>query len=250
MCKNKEKIKSEIKNRWDDIDKKIVILKKIQCTICKNVQIYGKIKKYISNCRFYGGKLERYRCDNCGVIFGPLKMLNLTKSEIAFDYNQHYKVWSEGDTSNDEIKTFYSLSPTKNKIYLNFGSGPMSKTVNILRKNGWNVFGYDPYSGVKSENIFSSIDSLKNIKFDGIFSNNVIEHFIDPVKSFKLMINILNNKSIMAHSTPCYKYDYHNTRFHIHFFTGNCVKYISKKLNFDYKLFENKGKYINYIFNI
>jgi ubiquinone/menaquinone biosynthesis C-methylase UbiE len=50
--------------------------------------------------------------------------------------------------------------------------------------------------------------------FDGIFSNNVIEHFRDPVAQFEEFRRVLKPGGVMAHSSPCYEYAYSCTRFH------------------------------------
>jgi len=53
------------------------------------------------------------------------------------------------------------------------------------------------------------------MRFDGIFSNNVLEHFRHPVQELQRMERLLHEGGSMAHATPCFEYLYEYTRFHL-----------------------------------
>ena len=68
-----------------------------------------------------------------------------------------------------------------------------------------------------------------SVKFDAIFSNNVIEHFRDPVAQFEDFKTILANDGRMAHSSPCYEYAYPFTRFHTLFLIGKSPHVLAER---------------------
>ena len=61
---------------------------------------------------------------------------------------------------------------------------------------------------------------LETMQFDGIFSNNLLEHLRWPVQELAFMASLLKPDAIMAHTTPCFEYRYEMTRFHLFFFVG------------------------------
>ena len=68
------------------------------------------------------------------------------------------------------------------------------------------------------------------MRFDGIMSHNVIEHFQDPVTELRHMASLLRDKdSVMAHATGCYEYRYEYTRFHTFFYTGRSAAVLAEK---------------------
>ena len=67
-------------------------------------------------------------------------------------------------------------------------------------------------------------------KFDGLFSNNVIEHFRTPVTQFRAFRDRLKPSGRMAHSTPCYRYLYPITRFHT-VFLGRAIRRRARREN-------------------
>lgn len=67
--------------------------------------------------------LIRYTCPYCGAIIGPSKMLELSDEELAEEYELHYQLNDEGQTTEKDIETFMSLRPVKGKKYPNYGCG-------------------------------------------------------------------------------------------------------------------------------
>ena len=67
---------------------------------------------------FNGGKIIRYVCPDCGVIFGPTKFVNQGQKGIDEDYWVHYLGFNEGDSFYKEERAFYMLKPEKDKVYL------------------------------------------------------------------------------------------------------------------------------------
>lgn len=224
--------KKMIKNKWKLIDEIYQEPSDMECVICgKNFEI-SCVEKYTSEDIYGGGTLIRYKCPHCGAIVGPNKMLSLSEDDLGEEYSLHYSVFSEGDTTEAECKTFYMLKPEKGKRYLNYGCGAWSKTIEKLRKEGFEVFGYDPYAPVNSQFIYNDFNQIKDLKFDGIFSHDLLEHLRHPIDTFETFGLLLNENGKMAHATACYRYVYEYTRFHLCFYTGDSTQKLCEKTRF------------------
>lgn len=250
----KDMIRRQTKMKWETID----ILDELRysncqitCRICDYTNNVNNFKKLLSHCIFEGGKLERYVCPQCGLIFGPLKFLYLDETSIASEYKSLYEIYSEADTTEYEIKTFMSLNPQKDGVYLNYGSGAWSNSISFLRGQGWNVLGYEPYVSPNNDYTINDKTALNTMKFDGIFSHNLIEHLPYPLQFFQLMKSLLRDNSCrMAHSTSCYDYAFEFTRFHMHFYTGKSIDYLCNKVGLTIAniIRDDSSKYINYVY--
>lgn len=210
----------------------------LTCIICDYRAERHTFDTLETDCIFYGGHLVRYICPNCGAVFGPDKFLKRTQQQIDDDYCVHYLGFSEGDSSYKEERAFHMLKPEKEKLYLNYGCGQWSHTLQKLREQGYNVYGYEPYSPEEDNPyMITSKDELMKMRFDGIFSNDLLEHLTDPVHDLKDMADVLlSEDSKMSHCTSCFTYKYEYTRFHTCFFLGDSVKYMSEKA--DLKILE------------
>jgi 2-polyprenyl-3-methyl-5-hydroxy-6-metoxy-1,4-benzoquinol methylase len=71
---------------------------------------------------------------------------------------------------------------------------------------------------------------LLNQKFDIIFSNNFIEHVIDPLNNIKYLLNCLEKNGCLIFISPCFEYCYEFTHFHTFFFIGRSIDELCKKL--------------------
>ncbi len=221
--------------KWKQIDERAEREEKatdmISCDICGYHAQRGSFEKKESECIFNGGRLVRYVCPECGVIFGPTKFMNLSQKEIDEDYKIHYYGFDEGSSLDKETEAFYMLNPDKDGVYLNYGCGCWSKSIQQLRADGYNVYGYEPYAP-ETDNpyMITSEAELLKMKFDGIYSNDLLEHLLNPIEGLRFMKTLLMHpRAKMAHSTACYIYKYEYTRFHTHFFTGNSVEIMSKQ---------------------
>jgi hypothetical protein len=252
----KEMIKRQSKAKWAAID----ILDEIRyadcpltCRICGYSDNIKTFKKLTSRCIFEGGKLERYECPRCGLIFGPLKILLLDEASLADEYKTLYEVYAESSTTVYEMKTFLSMNPQKDGVYLNYGCGAWSDSIKILREQGWHIFGYEPYVSPNNPYTINNAAALTGMKFDGIFSHNLIEHLQYPLQFFQFTKSLLkSNTCKMAHSTACYDYAFEFTRFHVHFYTGKSINYLcgASGLIVDAIIRDPSVSYINYVYSI
>ena len=196
------------------------------CPVC-DFDVSGG-KKLHSKCMFTGRSLERVECPVCGLIFGPQYMLSATPEYMATEYKKLYQGYSEGDTTPYATQTFKDMAASKDGEYLDYGCGCWSKTADVLRADGYRIWGYDPYAGPAG-----TLDGLSGKKFDGIFSHNVMEHVQDLVATFRTFSCLLKPRGIMAHSTPCYDYAFEASQFHLYFLAGQSVERLCRKTGFE-----------------
>lgn len=219
------------------------------CPLCDAILLSDLCKYYESHCIFGGGLLKRYQCYECDLIFGPDKMFDMTKEQLSDDYGLHYQIYEEGDSTENEIRTFHALSPVKDGVYLNYGCGNSSQSIKVLRDEGWQVFGFEPHSrdnNAIGEGMLSHAD-LEKILFDGIFSNNVLEHFYEPIDELTKLKMLLKPNGKMSHTTPCFEYAYPYTRFHLFFFTGRSAEILFEKAGLRVLNIIKDGEFINYL---
>ena len=155
-----------------------------QCLACAFTAPAASFARIDDACAFGGGRLERLECPACGCIFGPAKYLQTPPPLVAADYRLLYAHYSEGDSTEAEVRAFHALNPRRGGLYLNWGSGAWSGTVDRLRAEGWDVWGYEPHAPVLKEGaahpfVVRTRGEVSAL-FDGVFSNNVIEHLFDP----------------------------------------------------------------------
>jgi hypothetical protein len=224
-----------------------------KCRICNTELDLDKCHFFKSKCFINNIDLIRHKCTTCGVIFGTLDMINGTTEKTKQDYVSLDLVYKESNAVEYETRTFMSLNPKKDGIYLNFGSGNACSTINNLRSQGWNIIGYEPYLPNSSPNIIKNKEDLLKYKFDGIMSNNLLEHLQDPVQDLLFMKSLLKGKTdLMARSTPCYKYCCEISKYHLYFFVDKSIEYLCLNSGlFVVKTIQENtpcGEYINYVY--
>jgi SAM-dependent methyltransferase len=232
-------LRGQISTKWSTVD--FILRRTLDttaprvCPLCGYTAADMQFGRLRSHCIFGGGDLLRHVCPACEVTYGPDKMFDLTAAQLAEDYEWHYKAYEEGDSTERELRAFFALKPNKSGVYLNYGAGGWSKSVQKLRAEGWNVYAYEPHSSASCSGqhdwLIGSSSQLQTIRFDGIFSNNVLEHFRHPVQELKEMGRLLRKGGHMAHATPCFDYLYEYTRFHLFFFTGKAKDLLMEQAN-------------------
>ena len=212
-------------NRWK-LNNEQPILSELSCYICKFNDKIEKYKIYKANDIFYAGELIRYQCPNCECIFGDLRFLHMDKSEISNDYKDLYSFYSEGDTSNFILESLNKINLGKDKSYLDFACGKDNRTLDLLNENGYDVYGYDLYTNMDHPKC------IKNtFKFDIVYTNNYIEHLIDPFNDLKKVIDLLKDDGKLVIISPCCEYCIEFTNYHTFYFLGKSVKYLCNELS-------------------
>lgn len=201
------------------------------CPLCKLEDRPGSFATRIAQDYFWGGRLVRRQCPGCDVIFGSSRMLSLSRQELDAEYRDLYSVYEENDSTALELAAFEYLGPRPGGRYLNFGSGRWSKAMSTLRDRGHDIVGYEPYSTVEGAGkVITREEDLRRLRFDGIMSNNLIEHLQDPVAALTLQAGLLEDQSsCMVHATSCYRYELEHSRFHLFFFVGRSVETLARR---------------------
>ena len=230
---------------WDALDRfydRLGPAGEPRCLACDQARPNDQFAKRHDACVFGGGKLERLECPNCGCVFGPMKYLQTPLPVVEADYRMLYASYSEGDSTENELRAFEALKPRKDGLYLNWGSGAWSASVERLRAEGYDVWGYEPHAEIDNPYVVRNRGEV-SAKFDGIFSNNVIEHLFDPAAQFRDFHTILKPGGRMAHASPCYAWTYAYTRFHVFFPLADSPARLAERTGFRLTGAENDGDY-------
>lgn len=193
----------------------------MQCRICLSAGPFEH--ELVSQCQFNRERLVRYECPDCGVIFGTRRMLGLSPEALGEQYTELYSSgYQEGDPTEVELALLKQLSPHPDGAYLNWAAGHRSSTSERAQAKGINLVGYDPYVPTSKPLLLKDPSELG--VYDGIMSANFLEHLQDPVSGLREMRRHLKPDGLMIHSTGCFQYICHETRFHLFFFTGTSVE--------------------------
>jgi SAM-dependent methyltransferase len=221
----------------------------LTCLACGEEFARAHGEAVATQCAFGGGRLERYRCPACGCIFGPAKCLRASQGVLDADTALLYEAYSESDGTAHELRAFRLLDPKPGGLYLNWGSGAWSRSIETLRGEGYDVWGFEP--NVKPGSPFVARSRAEiSARFDGIFSNNVLEHLSDPLAQFREFASLLKPGGRMAHATPCYEYFCAETRFHVFFPLGDAPQRLAARTGFDLVGAERDGDFDARVFQL
>lgn len=158
------------------------------------------------------------KCNNCKLIFSlPLPSdLELQKFYQGFMFNklEAYEITKNIKTKTEELKKLFNLSNNSEKEpkkkFLDFGGGTglayksaldlgLESYYQDLDKEA-EAFSKEHF-GLTPEFIIEDIQK-SDIKFDLIFSDNVIEHVQDPIGFTDMLVNQLDNGGTVVIKTP------------------------------------------------
>ena len=95
--------------------------------------------------------------------------------------------------------------------------------------------------------VVTKLEHIKHLSFDGIFSNNLLEHLRHPVDDLRQMASLLKPGSMMSHATPCFDYRFEFTRFHLFFFLGRSREVLAQRAGLEVVSFEEDGNFMNWV---
>ena len=163
-------------------------------------------------------------------------MLAMDAEDLGKEYVDLYKTYSEGDATESEMEVFRAMQPMPGGRYLNYACGRWSESIKLLRQEGFDLYGYEPFVQDGQDlpsHILTRPDQLADLQFDGLMSHNFIEHLQDPAALFHELDSILKPGGCMVHATVCYEYAIEYTRFHLLFFLGRSTERLAKRCGFE-----------------
>lgn len=173
-----------------------------------------------------------YQCSNCSGIFLD-ETLRLDKKAEMSRYEEH-----NNDIDDEKYQKFVSSISsaimrdfTQKDVGLDFGAGPGPVISKVLKDNNFFIRQYDPF--------FHNHPELLDEKYDYIACCEVIEHFYDPAKGFRLLKKLLLHNSKLYCMTDIYdeSIDFHNWYYkndqtHVFIYHEKTIHWIKEKYEF------------------
>jgi 2-polyprenyl-3-methyl-5-hydroxy-6-metoxy-1,4-benzoquinol methylase len=175
------------------------------CILCNSTKI-GLLAGYESH--------QLGKCTNCGFVF-MLRVPDLPELEA------HYRTYSYTGTANpNTVKAYHKLLDSfekyrSNNAILDLGCG-RGWFLDEAKKRGWNVYGTEfakeaielcERKGIVMKQGDLVDSDFNGLRFDVIFSSEVIEHVNNPVAQFKSIYSSLRPGGLVYITTPnwnCY----------------------------------------------
>lgn len=169
-------------------------------------------------------------CDTCGFIYKN------SEFHLSEDIeHENYKMHNNSFESEGYVQIFVNLVSEYIKPLnisgkvLEFGSGPGPVLKELLVREGYDVFDFDPFFN-------KNIEYLRN-RYQLITSTEVVEHFTDPLKEFEHLSELLDVGGYLLimtrlrtmDSTEFLNWWYRRDLTHISFYNLNTFKEIGKK---------------------
>ncbi|MBS4013263.1 MAG: class I SAM-dependent methyltransferase [Bacteroidetes bacterium] len=171
-------------------------------------------------------------CPECKGVFLN-KQNHLSFENEFFRYNEH-----NNDVNDVRYQDF--VKPIVNEILkdfkscdkgLDFGAGPGPVISKLLTDEGYQIAQYDPF--------FHNNESLLKQKYNYIVCCEVIEHFYNPNKEFKLLNSLMKNGGKLYLKTTLFSNDidfrnwhYKNDNTHVFFYQKETFDYIKNQFGF------------------
>lgn len=175
-----------------------------------------------------------YNCSYCGSIVRSTDTFPNAIFEIE-RYESH-----NNDVNDPRYQNFVSPITlavqadfsAQNSLGLDFGAGTGPVIKKVLNDKGYSLKLYDPF--------FHPDKSVLEEKYDYIVCCEVIEHFHQPLKEFKLLKNLLKPKGKLYCMTDIYRnqsnfgdWYYKNDPTHVIFYTEKSLHWIQKEFGFN-----------------
>ena len=181
-----------------------------------------------------------YKCNTCDGIFRP-KDTFLTAEEEKAHYEKH-----NNDVFDQRYQNF--VSPIVNAVLqdfsseakgLDFGSGTGPVIAKMLTDKGFQVQNYDLF--------FANEPSLLQEKYDYVSCCEVMEHFHQPYKEFKLLRSLLLPKGklyckteVFNNQKPFENWYYKDDFTHVFIYQTKTLKWLKKEFHFSNLIIKEK----------
>lgn len=189
--------------------------------------------------------VKYYKCRNCLSVFMDPECFP-SQEEEKKRYEQH-------NNDVNDIKYQEFVMPIVNEICgnfeirhtgLDFGAGTGPVISKLLRDRGYQIELYDPFFWASHEKL--------QLQYDFIVCCEVIEHFHNPAKEFKLLKSLLKKDGMLCCMTEIFpeEIDFHNWYYkndptHVFFYHRRALEWIKK--NYKFKLLKIKGRMVSLV---
>lgn len=177
--------------------------------------------------------VQFFKCDSCGFIFkSPEHHLNASEEQVRYEMHQN-DVLDGGYQSflRPVVEAVLSLQ-NPNDTGLDYGCGPASVIVHLLKESGYSAQFYDPL-------FFSDPGLLLNGTYDYITCTEVVEHFTQPPMEFAKLRKLLKpggrlyvKTSLTDEVQDFPNWYYHRDVTHVGFYNKQSLEYVRKEFGF------------------
>ena len=201
-------------------------------TVQDNIVVFCPLCAGNSNVFYQYKKRLYHQCNNCSGIF-------VDKSLVPSPDDERRR-YEEHNNDVDDLNYQQFVSPITNAILethtqadkgLDFGAGTGPVISKVLKDHNYSIIEYDP--------LFHNYPELLNNKYDYIACCEVIEHFHNPLKEFRLLKNLLKKGSLLYCMTDIYdeRINFHNWYYkndltHVFIYHMNTIHWIQQKFGF------------------
>lgn len=193
------------------------------------------------NCLICGSKTHTLKDEQMKVTYSVCNACEFVYKNTEYHLNNdgehdEYKMHNNSFESKGYVQMFErfiaeNIRPLNiSGIALEFGSGPGPVLKELLRREGFEMYDYDPF--------FNPNTDYSDRKYDLITSTEVVEHFSNPLKEFVHISSLLKVNSYLVVMTnfnnftenEFLKWWYRRDATHISFYNVKTFEFIAKKL--------------------
>jgi hypothetical protein len=173
-----------------------------------------------------------HACSNCGSVFRHPDYL------LSWELEKERYLLHQNDVEDQGYQAFVSplvtavcQSYSPKAIGLDFGAGTAPVAAKLLGDKNYRLKLWDPF--------FHSDTSVLKTTYDFIICCEVMEHFYDPLKEFRLMKSLLHAGSkifcmtdLLPQMTSFKDWYYKNDKTHVLFYSEENLKWIKETVGF------------------
>jgi len=181
-----------------------------------------------------------YACSNCGSVFRHPDYL------LPSEHEKERYLLHQNDVEDQGYQAFVSplvtavcQSFSPNTIGLDFGAGPAPVAAKLLGNKNYELKFWDPF--------FHPDTSVLQTTYDFIICCEVMEHFYDPLKEFRVMKSVLNAggkifcmTDLLPKMASFKDWYYKNDKTHVLFYSEENLKWIQETVGFSEMTIENR----------